>query len=100
MIPSTHSRATDSPASPLSPPHGRRSPARCCLPQDLVPGLLQPVNGVALQSREDGSEGGEVLQDAALLGADKETTGLSAKESPDLLGFSHCKTSALCRGGR
>lgn len=43
------------------------------------------MNSIALQSREDGSEGGEVLQDAALLGADKEMTrGFSIKESPGI----------------
>lgn len=46
-------------------------PCRSSLPQDLIPGLLQPVHGVALQGREDGSEGGEVLQDAALLRAER-----------------------------
>ena len=39
-----------------------------CPPGDLFPRLLQPVDGVALQGREDGVEGGEILEDPALLG--------------------------------
>lgn len=68
LIPLAHSSATAC-SSPW------KQPCRSSLPQDLVPGLLQPVHSVALQGREDGSEGGEVLQDAALLRADKEITG-------------------------
>lgn len=60
-------------SSTTSPETSQQDPSRRCSPQDLVPRFLQPVNSIALQSREDGSEGGEVLQEAALLGTDKGT---------------------------
>ena len=59
------------------PPNPREGPwsssleslrGEVCPPGDLLPRLLQPVDGVALQGREDGVEGGEVLEDPALLG--------------------------------
>jgi hypothetical protein len=36
-------------------------------PGDLFPSPLQVVDGIALKSREDGIEGGEVFQDSTLL---------------------------------
>ena len=41
--------------------------ALCATPGHLIPRPLEPVHRVALQGREDGTQGGEVLQNPALL---------------------------------
>lgn len=63
------------PCLPVDPPPLRAQPAWDTaelgwegLPGDLLPCLLQAVDGIALQGREDGVEGGEILEHSALLG--------------------------------
>lgn len=52
-------------------------------PGNFFPRLLQPVDGVALQGRQDGVERREVLEDTALLAEEQKGRGVRV-QSPEL----------------
>lgn len=55
---------------------GSKKDFYCCSPADGCPGLLQTIHCVGLQGRQDGPQGGEILQLSAFL--QKRNTGQSS----------------------